>query len=129
MDLADIKAQARKAREFTHPIGDKAFTILTPTKTELRACVFEHKLFADGAGQALAGQLLMHHLLRSALIGWTGVRESDVLPGAGSAPLPWSADAADAYLDANPDDADALGAAMLAKTRLRNDAIEEDAKN
>ena len=74
-------------------------------------------------------QLLQHQLALRGIVGWTGVRERDIVPGGGDAPIPWSADAVALYLDAQPDDADALGALLFERASLRNQAIEDDAKN
>ena len=54
----------------------------------------------------------------------------DLVPGsADAAPVPWSADAASLYLDANPEHADEMGTELLARVRVRGDQIEDDAKN
>jgi hypothetical protein len=68
--------------------------------------------------------------LLDAVVGWEGVRLCDVLPDASAAePLEWSPDAVALYLDARPDDADAMGAELLSRVGQRNAQIEADAKN
>lgn len=68
-------------------------------------------------------------MLLQGLVGWTGVRESDIVPAAGSAPLPWSPRAVKLLLDSRPDDADALGVVLLEHADQRDEAIEDAAKN
>lgn len=125
----ELRAAALKAREFTHTIGERTFTLRTPTRHDVRQTLHEHRLLDEG-GRILVLQLLQYQLLRAGLIGWTGVRVHDVVPdSADAAPLPWSADAVDLYLDAQPDDADALGAELFARAGTRNAGLEADAKN
>lgn len=128
--LADIKARAIKAREFAHVIGDCTFTLLTPTRQELRQVAYEHGLRAlDGPELAL----LQYHLTVRHVVGWTGVRVRHLMPDvvaadAGS-PVPASPDTVALLLDAQPEWADQLGTELLARVRLRNEALAEDAKN
>ena len=125
----ELRAAALKAREFTHAIGERVFTLRTPTRHEVRQTLHQHKLLDEG-GRVLVLQLLEHHLLLAGLVGWTGVRVRDVLPASGdAAPLPWSADAVELYLDAQPDDADALGSVLFARASARTAALEADANN
>jgi hypothetical protein len=133
--LAELKARALRAREFTHAIGERSITLRTPTRQEVRAALHQHRLL-DHGGSLMALQLLQHQLLLAGIVGWTGVRVADVLPEtpgeiAADArdPLPWSADAVALYLDARPDEADALGNELFARANVRSQAIEEDAKN
>lgn len=126
--LAELKAAARKALEFTHEIGECTFTLLTPTRTQVRECLHRHGLQARD-GDALLLALLQRHLLQQHLVGWTGVRHLHVLPDAGTAPLPWQPDAVPLLLDAQPDWADALGAALLASMAGRQQRLEADAGN
>ena len=130
--LADLKARALKAREFVYQIGERCITLRTPTRHEVRAALHEQRLLERG-GSLMTLQLLQHHLLLTGIVGWTGVRVADALPGDAKAtdtsPLPWSAEAVALYLDAQPDDADALGVELFARANVRNEAIGEDAKN
>ena len=128
--LADIKARALKAREFVHAIGDCTFTLRTPTRQELRQVAYEHNLRElDGAELGL----LQYHLTVRHVVGWVGVRVHHLMPDAtaadAGAPVPASPDTVALLLDAQPEWADALGGELLARVKLRNDALEEDAKN
>jgi hypothetical protein len=126
--LADLKARALKAREFTHTIGECEFTLRTPTRTEVRELTHERGLLREEA-DAMVLPLLQHYLLLRGIVGWTGVRFHHVLADAGRDPLPWSADSVAMLLDAQPAWSDAMGAALLASTQTRAEGIEADAKN
>lgn len=128
MDATQLAAAARKALEFTHEIGECTFTLLTPTRMQVRECAYRNKLqFGDGGEVVLA--LLQRHLLDRHLIGWTGVRHLHVLPQAGADPLAWSRDAVPMLLDAQPDWADVLGSALLARMGQRGADIDDQAGN
>lgn len=128
MDAAALAAAARKALEFTHEIDECTFTLLTPTRTQVRECAYRHKLdLTDDNSVVLP--LLQRYLLDTHLIGWTGVRDLHVLPTAGTDPLPWTRDALALLLDAQPQWADALGARLLARMSARNAELEDQAGN
>lgn len=130
MDAIDrIKADALTAREFTQTDGERSLTLRAPTRREVRECAHHRQLLANQA-DALVLPLLQHYLLERAIVGWQGVRVRDLVAGSDdAAPVPWSPAAASLYLDANPDHADAMGAELLSRVRLRGETIEEDAKN
>lgn len=128
MDAADIRAAAQRAREFTHAIGERVFTLRAPTRTELRETIRAHGLMS-AAGDVMALPLLNHYLLLRGLVGWVGVRLCDLGFSADTAPLPWSADAVAVLLDAQPEWADQMGAALLTRSQQRTAAAEADAKN
>lgn len=127
--IARLEAAALKAREFTHSIDDRSYTLRVPTRHEARQCVHRHGL-GSGSGGAMLVPLLKHYLLLQHLVGWTGVRERHLVPQQdGAAPVPWSPRAVALLLDALPDDADALGQALLERADQRDQGIEVDAKN
>jgi len=126
--IARLQAQALAAREFTHGIGERSYTLRVPTRLEVRECVHARGL-ASGTPGAMMLPLLRHYLLLQAVVGWSGVRERDVAPGLGSAPLPWSPAAVPLLLDGLPDDADELGRVLLQRADQRDEGIEADAKN
>lgn len=126
--IARLEAAALKAREFTHAIGERSYTLRVPTLREVRECVHARGL-GRGAVDAMVLPLLRHYLLLQCLVGWTGVRERDVLPGGESAPLPWSPRAVALLLDQLPDEADALGKLLMERADERAAATEADAKN
>lgn len=126
-DISRLEAAALKAREFTHQVGERCYTLRVPTRTDVRECVIEHRL--DRAGPLIMPPLLRRYLLEDALVGWTGVRARDVLPTAGSDPLPWSQRAVVLLIDGRPDEADDLGRVLMAEADKRHAAAEADAKN
>ena len=128
MDLAELKAKAQSAREFEVAIGECSFKLRTPTRLELREAMLRRGV-DPGAQSALVLALVQQYLLLSFLVGWAGPRFRDVVEDAGDAPLPWSADAVTLLLDAQPQWADTLGAALLSSIAERSARIEAEAKN
>ena len=126
--IARLEAAALKAREFTHQIGERSYTLRVPTRTEVQETAHRRGLLQDGYSSVVP-KLLNTYLLRAAVVGWTGVRERDVLPGGEGAPLPWSPRAVALLLEARTVDADALGQALDERIAQRDAAIEADAKN
>lgn len=125
-DLARLEAAAIKAREFSHTVGERTYTLRIPTRHEVRECVHANGL-ARGA-DAMFVPLLRHYLLLQCIVGWQGVRERDII-GAGDAPLPWSPRAVALLLDNLPDEADAMGVLLMQRADKRAEAVEADAKN
>jgi hypothetical protein len=125
--LAHLREAAQKAREYDHEHGPCTYRIRIPTRPEVRAAVRAEKLDADDGGIVLA--ILQGVLLRHAIVGWTGVRACHVAPVEDQSPLTWSPEAVALWIDANPDAADKLGAALLAKLNQRSDLLEVEAKN
>jgi len=128
MDLAELKARAQAAREFQVSIGECSFTLRTPTRLELREVLLRRGVDLTSSSPLILS-LVQYYLLTSFLIGWTGPRDSHVVPDAGDAPLAWSVDAVPLLLDAQPEWADTLGAKLLASVSDRSDRIGEEAKN
>lgn len=126
--IAGLEAAALKAREFAHAIGERSYTLRVPTRREVRECVHARGLMRGGS-DAMMLPLLRHYLLLQAIVGWTGVRENDVVPGADPAPLPCTPRAVALLLDAQPDEAEALGAVLMDRADQREAAAEVDAKN
>lgn len=128
MDLAELKARALRAREFTHAVGECTFTLRTPTRLELRQVMHERGLDPAGASPLLPA-LLQRYLLERFLVGWMGPRESHIVADAGTAPLAWEPGAVPLLLDAQPAWADELGTVLLASVQRRAEQIEADAGN
>ena len=126
--IGRLEAAALKAREFQHKLGAREYTLRIPTRTEVRETVHDCGLGRSSL-DAMTLPLLRHYLLLQGVVGWTGVRESDVVPDAGSAPLPWSPRAVALLLDAQPNDAEALGKALLDAADRRDQGIAAAAKN
>jgi hypothetical protein len=125
--LEHLREAALKAREYEQEIGKCTFRLRIPTRQEVRAAVRAEKLDSTDGGIVLA--LLQHTLLRQAIVGWIGVRACHVAPVEDQAPLPWSAEAVELWLEANPDAADKLGASLLSHLNQRTDRLDAEAKN
>lgn len=125
--IARLEAAALKAREFTHAIGERSYTLRLPTQREMQECMLTRGL--DRRVSAMTLPLLRRYLLQEAIVGWTGVRERDAVPGGDSAPLPWSPRAVALVLDHLSAEAEALGRELLARADQRVAEIEADAKN
>lgn len=87
MSLAD---KIRKSREFSAESGGYSFTLRRPTDVEM--------LEMQGTGSVAR--------LFPFIVGWSGVKELDIIPGGDPHPLPFSADVCREWLS---DRADLLG--------------------
>lgn len=124
-----LEEAARKAREFTHTSGERVLTLRKPTQAEAIAIANRH-----GLGSALrngtGAWLWLRYQLEEAIVGWTGVRERDLVPGGDSAPVSWSPRAVRLLLDNMPEEeSQQLAALVTEKTKERQAAIEADAGN
>lgn len=134
MDPDDLRRHARESLQFTAAAGGAAgatFTLTVPTRLHMQLCLLE----AAGPGYAggkldAAARLRYRRLeLLRAVIGWNGVRERHIAPGAGDAPQPFDASLVELLLDAQPDWEDALGEALLAEQEKRAVARDTAEKN
>lgn len=129
MDASELAAAARKALEFTHAIGACEFTLLTPTRQQVRECLYRHKMRVSDDEDPLMQALVQRYLLDGGhLVGWTGVRRLHVL-GEGADPLPWSRAMVPLLLDAQPGWADKLGEQLILRMNQRVAEIKEQAGN
>lgn len=125
--LEQLRAQALKAREYEHTIGECTLTLRLPTRQEVRAAMHAERMNVEDS--ALGVALLQTALLRRAVVAWTGVRECHLAPTDSQAPVPWSKDAVELWIDANPTAADRAASDLLVRYSERTDRIEADAKN
>ncbi len=131
--VADIRAKALKAREFTVTRGERGVTLRTPSRNEVQQVT--HELGLRDLDNPVEVRLLEYALVQRFTVGWTGVRVCDLLPEpqdgepADRTPVPCAPASVALYLDANPTECDALSAALLARVRTRNQALEVDEKN
>ena len=130
MDLDTLRAQARAARQITHPLGDVTYTLLLPTRHEVLLAA-RRVGAAQVGGDSAALLVLQRGILEGAIIGWVGLRVGDILPGhsEAAAPLAFEPGMVPLLLDARPDDADALGQVLTDAMAARSGAVEADAKN
>lgn len=122
-DAAQLAQAVEAARRVDVDVGPRKFQLLLPTEFEWRAAAENNML----GGQVKEAQLF-HQLLRTAVIGWEGVTQSDIAPGDES-PLPFSVAARDLLLDNNMEIADLLSIAMSVKNRARKEARRAALKN
>lgn len=126
-----LEAAAKKAREFDfHLEGtERTYTLRMPTRAETIEIASRRNIdtkLASGAG----AWLWLRYQLEDAIIGWTGVRERDLVPGGGSSPVEWSARAVRLHLDAMAeDDFQRLALELQRKSDEREAALKVDAGN
>lgn len=129
MDIKDIVARAKKAREYEFQNGSaRRYKLRLPSEHEARVAYF---LYAKEGEERVAGWAQsQRYLLEHALIGWEGVLVTDILPDA-AAPLPiaFHADMVPILLDALDDDATALANDMADRLKARQDRLGDAEKN
>lgn len=124
-----LEEAARKAREFTHASGERVLTLRRPTSAEAIAIANRR-----GLGSTLrtgpGAWLWLRYQLEECIVGWTGVRERDLVPGGESAPVSWSPRAVRLLLDCMPEEeSQQLAVLLTEKAKERQAAIEADAGN
>lgn len=124
-----LEEAARKAREFLYASGERVLTLRRPTQAESIAIANKHGLgstLRNGTG----AWLWMRYQLEESIVGWTGVRERDLVPGGEASPVSWSPRAVRLLLDCMPDEeSQQLAALLTEKTKERQAEIEADAGN
>ena len=129
-DLADLKARADAARDFSVPIEGRNFTLRVPTGFELVLTQRSADQMA-GLGAKAASMVLERLLTHAAIVGWAGVTVEDILPGQpdGEKHVPYDVRFVDLLLDARPKWAAKLAAELLERIIARTSALAADAKN
>lgn len=128
MDLAQLKAAAAAAREFTVALAGADGGL--PKSMALRLITaHEAEQLALGGASALSNVQLLRATLEHSVIGWQGVLASDVVPGQPDEPLPFSAEALRLLLDERPDWERLALSALLAKADERNARLGLARKN
>lgn len=110
MSLVD---KIRKAREQIIEAGGFSFTIRRPTDVEMLD---------------LQGTVSISHLFRF-IVGWSGVKEIDLIPGGGPDPVPFSADVCAEWLADRPDLLGPLVSSVTESYARHTEALESAAKN
>jgi hypothetical protein len=117
--MTSLAARLRAKRTLLVPVGEAMFTLVLPAPWRWRCA------FADNQGDPVRA---LRALLDEALIGWEGVTESYLL-GDGEAALTCSDAHREMLLDHRMDITSALGEALAAEFRKRQEAAEEQRKN
>lgn len=125
--IARLEAAALKAREYEHTIGDRTYVLRVPVPLDL----FEvaHRRGVAQRASLLMTALTRRYVLEAAVIGWTGVRERDLIDGGASDPVPWSPRAVVLLLNQRAQDASELEAELFRRHDERAAAIEADRGN
>lgn len=130
MEINDLKRRALALRESVVEVGPadapRRITLRRPTRFEARLAAVRCGV-ADGT--AGANVRMERELVAAAVVAWAGVTVADVLPAGGAEPLTHHPDAVALLLDAQPDWADAMTAALFAAMLAEEKAAEEPAKN
>lgn len=107
MDLYDLAAKARAARQFTVVLGaaDAPRTITLHAPTQHEVTVAGLRAGVGKASDPAAMPLLQRALLCAAVTGWAGVLCTDLVPdlkAGGQDEAPFGPGATELLLDANP---------------------------
>lgn len=133
VEIADLRRAFEAAREFTLYVGPtdddakRSVTLRTPTDHQVRIA----GLRAGVAGQAdpAALALLERALLELAVIGWSGMRQSDAVPTASADPMDFAPELVGLLLDARPDWFREATSELFQRLAARSTARADAAKN
>jgi len=130
MDLAELKARAAAALEFSVTIDGRNFTLRLPTGQALVLAKRSSEQW-DSLGPNATPLVLQRLLTEAAIVGWAGVTVEDILPGQPEAaePVPYAVEAIGLVLDAKPKWALLLGTELYERIVARSEAAAVDAKN
>lgn len=110
--MSALVEKLRRAREERVEVGGFTFTVRRPTDIEM--------LEMRGGGS-------IARLLRF-VVGWDGVKESDLIPGGDPHPLAFDAEACGEWLSDRPDLLDPLAARIMARYQEHAEKLVEAAK-
>lgn len=112
--MSALADKLRRAREEIVEVGGFAFTVRRPTDIEM--------MELRGASGNAARRLLPF------VVGWSGVREVDLIPGGDPHPLDFDADACAEWLSDRPDLLDPLAARLMERYKEHAQALVDAAK-
>lgn len=125
MDIASIKAQIEKAREFDASYSGVKFLLRLPSEHVWRLITEDHLDDHGRVQNARAGR----RLLEASLIGWENLKAEQLLKGAGDASVPYSSEAIALLLDERGDIVDHLNRLLVRKLGERRAQQEASRKN
>ena len=130
MDAVELRAKAQAARRFVETEGEWQLTLQTPTRREIMQLAHERGINLDDDALASSALTLLYYgLVDRYLVGWSGLRESDIVPAAGADPLAWSPETVPLWSDAHPAVAMRIGRMLYDRAIKRAAATEATAKN
>lgn len=120
--IANLREQDLRAREFTHELGARIFTLRVPTEYDFRRLAVAH---SDNEAE------FAHALLQTGVVGWAGVTEADLLPleGAPDKSVAFDRIALACLLDNALDLADELARELVRRYSERQARIRATRKN
>lgn len=127
-DIADLRRKQLASREFTVTVGAASYTLRLPTQHEKQVQAMRARGTEPDADAAMSA-LLLRLLLERAVVGWSGVVASQLVPGAGADVVDFAPDAVPLLLDGDPDTALALTDAFVRRENERNNRVDAAAKN
>jgi hypothetical protein len=125
MDLATLKAQIEKSREFDTEYGGVKFLLRLPTEQTWRTLTEDHY---DDRGRVQQARVA-RALAEAGLIGWEGLKAEHILKGAGDHEVPYSSEGISLLLDERQDIADHIAKLLTKKYRQRISEQEASRKN
>lgn len=125
MEFTAFKAQIEAAHQTEVAIGVAKFRLRIPSEHAWRLALEANR---DQDGRLLEAKAY-RRLLDLAVVGWDGVKTTDILAEASEETLAFSPAARDALLDVRQDIADRLMIEMAQKRRDRLDRAEAARKN
>lgn len=109
----------RKSRQSGICYGDWIFTVTRPTDMDM----------LDLQSATRANRVTQGELLKRFVIDWSGVTETDVIPGGSGVPVAFSADLFAEWIADRPYLWEALTEAIIGGYKAHELALEESAKN
>lgn len=124
-DLTTLRMALEASRRFDVTVGAAVFHLAMPSEYDIRRAAEDNR---DANGLIKDAQM-MRVLMQTAVVGWEGVRTTDIAPGVDPEPIAFSDTARTLLLDQNMEVADAIALAMGAEMGKRRAQRQADEKN
>lgn len=125
MDFNSLKQQIEASRRIDVAVNGSTFHLRMPTEHAWRVAIEGNR---DSAGRVLEA-LAFRELLNAAVVGWDGVKTTDLLGDAPEEALHFSKEACAELLDTRQDIVNEIVIAIAAKIRERREKRETERKN
>lgn len=127
-DLDYIQRKAEAARRFEHVVDGRTFQLRRPTRLETSIALAQSA--PGGKRDSASGVRFNRAVVEVAVVGWSGVRTRDVLPGhPQDEPFEFEPGAAAVLFDAQPQWEDQLLDALLRQTAAASATQDAAEKN